>query len=529
MKRLSICVLLLMFTLCFMSSWAYADQPNAETADSTYSIELNINCIPNLFFSRYNIAIYVDNSIISTLNHGEESSYLLNLVPGDHIIRFTKADDSSINGVANITVSESRAYRYNLSCSSTEVSVEEIRLLTVPIGSADAAGMNYSDVVNMLSNTGFDEFNIETVPVQDLTIEEADRAMSVESIEINNIRNFTETDTFFADASVKITYHKLMDINPPASSLELTQNSLNEIAKQLENAGFSNVELKRYVPYVSINGDKDFNTSEKYPVDAKIIVGYREATDAELASLPSSKPTLDSTSEDVSVLVNDNLPVLEASEYEAAYVYPLTEYSIYYLIDLDTQIVRNYTTNDTGILVGTFTGDLASGIDIYYDYDGGWHEQLKYKNAGDDSAVTVTDVNGFEYEYTKTDVAEAEAVLNLPGNHDVNPIEDTPSAAESSSLTDTADMSLPVEDIPQDELKEYQAKRAFEYYGEACFPYGFECHWFTQLYEHTQLTDGSWVFKVGVTITNEYGASYDATAEATINNTTESVEGFTVY
>ena len=55
--------------------------------------------------------------------------------------------------------------------------------------------------------------------------------------------------------------------------------------------------------------------------------------------------------------------------------------------------------------------------------------------------------------------------------------------------------------------------------GEALYPYGFACHWFKALEEHTQHEDGSWSFKVGVTITNQYGASREAVASAYINNT----------
>jgi hypothetical protein len=80
-----------------------------------------------------------------------------------------------------------------------------------------------------------------------------------------------------------------------------------------------------------------------------------------------------------------------------------------------------------------------------------------------------------------------------------------------------------------DELKEYQAREALEYYGEALYPYGFECHWWTETYAHEQSYDGSWFLKVGVTITNKYGTTRDTTVEAYINNVTKSVEDFYVY
>jgi Putative peptidoglycan-binding domain-containing protein len=77
-------------------------------------------------------------------------------------------------------------------------------------------------------------------------------------------------------------------------------------------------------------------------------------------------------------------------------------------------------------------------------------------------------------------------------------------------------------------LREDQARRAFQYLGDALFPYGFRCHWILGLRENKQSTDGSWYFKVDVTITNQYGADRKAIAEAYINNTTQAVENFTV-
>jgi hypothetical protein len=81
----------------------------------------------------------------------------------------------------------------------------------------------------------------------------------------------------------------------------------------------------------------------------------------------------------------------------------------------------------------------------------------------------------------------------------------------------------------KDELPESTAKRAFEYMGEALYPYGFKCHWFTGTMVHEQYNDGSWFFKVQVTVTNKYGTEKDAIAEALVNNTTEAVEDFKLY
>lgn len=71
-----------------------------------------------------------------------------------------------------------------------------------------------------------------------------------------------------------------------------------------------------------------------------------------------------------------------------------------------------------------------------------------------------------------------------------------------------------------------KARRTFEDYGELCYPYGFKCHWFLGLIHEEQLSDGSWYFKVEVTVENAYGNKVDAIAEGIVNG--YSVTGFYV-
>ena len=81
----------------------------------------------------------------------------------------------------------------------------------------------------------------------------------------------------------------------------------------------------------------------------------------------------------------------------------------------------------------------------------------------------------------------------------------------------------------KDSLPLYIAQRAFQNMGDYTYPYGFKCHWILKNYEEEQYDDGSWFLKVGVTITNAFGAKVEATAEAYIDNTNSMVRDFTVY
>ncbi|MBQ3300929.1 MAG: hypothetical protein IJH04_02030 [Eggerthellaceae bacterium] len=103
-------------------------------------------------------------------------------------------------------------------------------------------------------------------------------------------------------------------------------------------------------------------------------------------------------------------PEPEPSKYEYAYVKRGPQYDLYYLIDLDEMTATYFGTNESDSMVEPCSGDLENGLTIDYG-DYGFQEHLQYKVPGDDSVVILIDGNGFEWEFTKVDVAEAEAVL----------------------------------------------------------------------------------------------------------------------
>lgn len=103
-----------------------------------------------------------------------------------------------------------------------------------------------------------------------------------------------------------------------------------------------------------------------------------------------------------------------------ALVRKLNDYSVYYLIDLDEKVARYFSTDDTGVLVGKVSGALSSGLTITYTYDGStWSEKITYCD-GSKTRVTLVDGNGFDWEFTVTDIESAEKILEKPGYHDMN-------------------------------------------------------------------------------------------------------------
>ena len=69
-------------------------------------------------------------------------------------------------------------------------------------------------------------------------------------------------------------------------------------------------------------------------------------------------------------------------------------------------------------------------------------------------------------------------------------------------------------------------RQSLEKYGKEQYPFGFKLHYMKDLqgYQMVGENNDTWRIQCGVTITNAYGASYDATCQAEITGSNEAPE-----
>lgn len=102
-------------------------QDNSETDNAPkYSIQLELNCIRNLLFSKYDLDVFVDGNKIGKLDHGATRTYTVELVEGTHTLVAAKEGSRTIDGTIDFAVSEDSKFMYKLSCTSQQVEIEEI-------------------------------------------------------------------------------------------------------------------------------------------------------------------------------------------------------------------------------------------------------------------------------------------------------------------------------------------------------------------------------------------------------------------
>ena len=134
-------------------------------------------------------------------------------------------------------------------------------------------------------------------------------------------------------------------------------------------------------------------------------------------NMPTPDPEYD---EDTFILTEaEDEPIKEdepitGSIYEYAFKRGNKEYQMYYIFDTDDLIVRYFSTNDYGVMVGSFEGNINTGFSIHWME--GWDESFKVVN---DKKGILIDNDGFESEWKAAPVDEALAILNQNGYHDM--------------------------------------------------------------------------------------------------------------
>ena len=212
-----------------------------------YAVSLEIECVENLLFSKYDVDVYVDDSMQGTISHGTTETYNLNLTKGVYEIKFVSAEDDEVTGGVSIDIYQDESLKYKISCTSSQINVETIQG-TVSAHGEDEAAMprsassykfeNYTDVQTELSEAGFTNISFEIL--YDIVIGWTEEG-EVDSVSVGGNTEFEQGDIFKKDVAIVITYHMPEEDNPnkPAESEE--PNSTTEPATEpVENLTVEN-------------------------------------------------------------------------------------------------------------------------------------------------------------------------------------------------------------------------------------------------------------------------------------------------
>lgn len=240
-----------------------------------YRIELEIECAENLFFSKYDVRVLVDDNELGILEHGSTETYSAELEEGEYVFRVEKEEDSSVDGTIKFHVTEDMRLKCKLYCKSDQIKIEQTEEVHPPMGAEELNDKKYKEVKTAFEDAGF--MNIEEKVIKDLTEDKLDEKEVVTGISIGGESSFTKEDKFPADAKVVIEYHVQTDIqmveeeeesekeeiitpdnNSELADILLIQNEFDPKIKEFayKYAG-EMIEFDAYTAAVSKNEDYD--------------------------------------------------------------------------------------------------------------------------------------------------------------------------------------------------------------------------------------------------------------------------------
>ena len=314
-----------------------------------YEVSIEIECVENWAFSKYDVDVYIDDSFEGTIDHGTTETFAVTMSKGTYEIRFVNAEDDEVTGTVVIDIHQDESLRYKISCTSTKIDVETI-VGTIAEYGEDEAPMpqsassykfdNYEDVQKELTDAGFTNISFEIL--YDIVLGWTDEG-EIENISVDGKTDFDQGDIFKKDAPIVITYHMKEEDDPN---------------KPVESET-PNVEEDSPVFYST-------NTYEAAKEGNSGVFSYRDRENS---------------------------------------------YDIYWIIDFDEGYVYYFTDGNgdsTCDRLKIDSGTLNDKVIITY-HDGGdeWSYSLHFKYVDHPETLIMVDQNGFDYKYSTTDLDDA--------------------------------------------------------------------------------------------------------------------------
>lgn len=100
------------------------------SADSQYTVTLDIDFKSNLIFSRYDIDVYVNDHILKSVPHGTNFTASFLAEKGSYDVFFYKSDNKKINGKFSIDVKGITQVSCAISCHRDRVAVENLSIIS---------------------------------------------------------------------------------------------------------------------------------------------------------------------------------------------------------------------------------------------------------------------------------------------------------------------------------------------------------------------------------------------------------------
>lgn len=321
---------------------------SVSVSEPEYAVSLEIECVENLLFSKYDVDVYLDDFKQGTISHGTNETFNLNLTKGTYEIKFVSAEDDGVTGGVSIDIHQDESLKYKISCTSSQINVEIIQG-TIAEHGEDEASTEFSDPTDIT-----------------LTMGEADfKGM-----------NYQEAEKIFRDMGFTIFEYRTVD-----TETECAQDTICYI------------EITEW-----LIGDSDFIAGDKFGADSTVtFFSYKYVAPAAASSVFYS--------------TNDYETAKEGNTGVFSYRERGGSYDIYWIIDFDEGYVYYFTDGNGESFCDRLkivSGTLNDKVIITY-HDGGdeWSYSLHFKYVNHPETLIMVDNDGFSHEYSTTYLDDA--------------------------------------------------------------------------------------------------------------------------
>lgn len=424
-----------------------------------YKVTIEIECVENLIFSKYDVEVYVDDSLEGTITHGDTETFELTLTKGTYVLKFVNEEDDDVDGEVEFYIEKDESLKYKISCHSSKVDVETITGTSKPNTDNDQQGttdytLDYEDAASFEKALN-DGVKVNGKIVQFEVLEyKPDSVLGINCWAGEHLNFISEDELDVGTGNIivgRITkepteslgswtiHYEVLSIGgekvekpddnqdgdttePSTSEITLTMGeddfkgmNYQEAEKIFREMGFTKFEYRDVdtetesaadtICYIEITewfiGDSDFVKGDKFDSDSTVtFFSYKY----EAPAAPS--PVFYSTN-DYETAKKGNTGVFSYRDRGGSY-------DIYWIIDFDEGYVYYFTDGNGESFCDRLkieSGTLNDKITITY-HDGGdtWSYKLHFKYVNHPETLIMVDQNGFDWEYSTTDLDDALAI-----------------------------------------------------------------------------------------------------------------------
>ena len=92
-----------------------------------FYVDIEVECVENLIFSKYDVDVYIDDWSEGTVEHGKTETFSTILSRGSHEFKFVSAEDDELTGEIKFDIYQDEQLKVKISCSSSGITVKIIK------------------------------------------------------------------------------------------------------------------------------------------------------------------------------------------------------------------------------------------------------------------------------------------------------------------------------------------------------------------------------------------------------------------